>query len=112
MIRRPPRSTLFPYTTLFRSHLVHRDPHRGERVLDLVGHPARHLAESPQPLGLELLLARGVERARELAQPLSQGVEVGSAARRLPRGQWLAPPDPPRPADQLVHPPRKAARPA
>src|SRR3712207_8441171 len=26
MIRRPPRSTLFPYTTLFRSHLP---PHRG-----------------------------------------------------------------------------------
>src|SRR3712207_8859987 len=25
MIRRPPRSTLFPYTTLFRSHKV--DPH-------------------------------------------------------------------------------------
>src|SRR3712207_9373570 len=24
MIRRPPRSTLFPYTTLFRSHLGHR----------------------------------------------------------------------------------------
>src|SRR2546422_8462144 len=24
MIRRPPRSTLFPYTTLFRSHLVSR----------------------------------------------------------------------------------------
>src|SRR2546422_4351404 len=24
MIRRPPRSTLFPYTTLFRSHLVRR----------------------------------------------------------------------------------------
>src|SRR3712207_7676454 len=23
MIRRPPRSTLFPYTTLFRSHKVH-----------------------------------------------------------------------------------------
>src|SRR2546426_2329132 len=23
MIRRPPRSTLFPYTTLFRSHLRH-----------------------------------------------------------------------------------------
>src|SRR3989454_5831546 len=26
MIRRPPRSTLFPYTTLFRSHLSRR-PH-------------------------------------------------------------------------------------
>src|SRR3712207_8292979 len=25
MIRRPPRSTLFPYTTLFRSHLRLRD---------------------------------------------------------------------------------------
>src|SRR5579859_8283628 len=26
MIRRPPRSTLFPYTTLFRSLLLRRDP--------------------------------------------------------------------------------------
>src|SRR5258707_2651416 len=32
MIRRPPRSTLFPYTTLFRSHDA-RD-RRHERVLD------------------------------------------------------------------------------
>src|SRR5256885_15964609 len=32
MIRRPPRSTLFPYTTLFRSIEI-RPPHtRGERV--------------------------------------------------------------------------------
>src|SRR3712207_6950702 len=30
MIRRPPRSTLFPYTTLFRSHLAQRlHPPRG-----------------------------------------------------------------------------------
>src|SRR3712207_7005919 len=29
MIRRPPRSTLFPYTTLFRSVVVH--PARGHR---------------------------------------------------------------------------------
>src|SRR3712207_9543868 len=26
MIRRPPRSTLFPYTTLFRSHLLSPEP--------------------------------------------------------------------------------------
>src|SRR2546430_10704013 len=26
MIRRPPRSTLFPYTTLFRSRLVRKSP--------------------------------------------------------------------------------------
>src|SRR5258707_11710043 len=35
MIRRPPRSTLFPYTTLFRSILVERrDPegHLGARI--------------------------------------------------------------------------------
>src|SRR2546425_5605903 len=30
MIRRPPRSTLFPYTTLFRSHLVHAVPGQGD----------------------------------------------------------------------------------
>src|SRR3989454_1907813 len=37
MIRRPPRSTLFPYTTLFRSPLV---PPLGERAAELVGVPA------------------------------------------------------------------------
>src|SRR3712207_7377188 len=37
MIRRPPRSTLFPYTTLFRS-LLDVEVDAGERVrLDLVG---------------------------------------------------------------------------
>src|SRR3712207_8920305 len=29
MIRRPPRSTLFPYTTLFRSHLRRHGPRQG-----------------------------------------------------------------------------------
>src|SRR6266571_309554 len=54
MIRRPPRSTLFPYTTLFRSHRrdAGRDRQRGSRRLvnrrfarGLVGHafPARNL---------------------------------------------------------------------
>src|SRR2546422_1470207 len=33
MIRRPPRSTLFPYTTLFRSPR-NRDPHRARRDLE------------------------------------------------------------------------------
>src|SRR5258707_7269929 len=33
MIRRPPRSTLFPYTTLFRSEAV--DGHAGTRLLTL-----------------------------------------------------------------------------
>src|SRR3989442_4570066 len=30
MIRRPPRSTLFPYTTLFRSHVPGGQKHQGE----------------------------------------------------------------------------------
>src|SRR3712207_8406625 len=34
MIRRPPRSTLFPYTTLFRSR--ERDPQLASRFLDEV----------------------------------------------------------------------------
>src|SRR5260370_4071276 len=32
MIRRPPRSTLFPYTTLFRSAAVAAEHHIGARV--------------------------------------------------------------------------------
>src|SRR5690242_21532103 len=37
MLRRPPRSTLFPYTTLFRSG--QRDDHHVEAR---IAHPARH----------------------------------------------------------------------
>src|SRR5256886_15627261 len=32
MIRRPPRSTLFPYTTLFRSGHFYNDPKSGETL--------------------------------------------------------------------------------
>src|SRR3989475_8397547 len=32
MIRRPPRSTLFPYTTLFRSHFARYTPEMVEQV--------------------------------------------------------------------------------
>src|SRR2546426_7756770 len=46
MIRRPPRSTLFPYTTLFRSRLDHpAQPGQDDLVLTL-GRPAE------RPLGL------------------------------------------------------------
>src|SRR3712207_9183549 len=47
MIRRPPRSTLFPYTTLFRSAVHHFDPLSGEvyAALEHVGiWPATHYA--------------------------------------------------------------------
>src|SRR6201999_4595357 len=35
MIRRPPRSTLFPYTTLFRSDFIHAQPALGHFHGDL-----------------------------------------------------------------------------
>src|SRR2546426_861642 len=45
MIRRPPRSTLFPYTTLFRSHDVL------DRIAD-VGMPVPHPHVDREPLVL------------------------------------------------------------
>src|SRR5256885_7885415 len=46
MIRRPPRSTLFPYTTLFRSHGERRQPvgraERGVRQGRPEGSPDHH----------------------------------------------------------------------
>src|SRR2546428_8808949 len=47
MIRRPPRSTLFPYTTLFRSHVRAPQGPRGAR--DAVGEPPdRHVHRSEE----------------------------------------------------------------
>src|SRR5438477_8694282 len=47
MIRRPPRSTLFPYTTLFRSDPLHvRRPGRLPRDLS-VHHRRRHAGGAP-----------------------------------------------------------------
>src|SRR2546430_7645305 len=42
MIRRPPRSTLFPYTTLFRSVGRVRTPRRAHRLGDRRRQPQRH----------------------------------------------------------------------
>src|SRR3712207_7977062 len=57
MIRRPPRSTLFPYTTLFRSRLLgvavdrvrHRLFRRAQEVMNLAEHrpDAAHLEHQP-----------------------------------------------------------------
>src|SRR5439155_13238744 len=55
LIRTPPRSTLFPYTTLFRSQLApraHRPPHRRARARgrDRPRHP-RRLAHAARASG-------------------------------------------------------------
>src|SRR2546422_3590312 len=65
MIRRPPRSTLFPYTTLFRSH-AHR-PHapprgRRDRGPELGGDPRELRHDGPS--------ARSEEHTSELQSRL------------------------------------------
>src|SRR5256885_9918435 len=57
MIRRPPRSTLFPYTTLFRSILR-------RTALDMHGQAMRRCAACHGPVGM-----RVVQQAQRLAAP-------------------------------------------
>src|SRR3712207_7487940 len=98
MIRRPPRSTLFPYTTLFRSGLAADDLQRlalragvlvqkeelrealdgGQRVVQLVRHPSdrseEHTSElqSRQYLVCRLLLEK--KNGRTTCKEVSSGV--------------------------------------
>src|SRR5256885_17193617 len=63
MIRRPPRSTLFPYTTLFRSRrLSRRTPSsylisgvRPGLSSGMVQHPVEGIEVAPAPVGVEVL---------------------------------------------------------
>src|SRR5256886_13013433 len=82
MIRRPPRSTLFPYTTLFRSML------------------ARHITEPPPPLasvapGVPRRLAQVIDRCllKEPSARFPSGVHLADAVRfavSVPVGPPLA----------------------
>src|SRR5205823_7423233 len=61
MIRRPPRSTLFPYTTLFRSRfdVGHRRPHPvAGRVPDRVEQAARSEEHTSELQSLAYLVCR------------------------------------------------------
>src|SRR2546422_2835524 len=72
MIRRPPRSTLFPYTTLFRSHagpvrvreqlqpVAHEDA-----VLPREGHHVRHRREGHEVEEMERQVGRDPERRKD-----------------------------------------------
>src|SRR5256885_698732 len=71
MIRRPPRSTLFPYTTLFRSELV------------VPGLSAQLVGVKLPPVGLLLKLT--VPRGADFV-PLSVSVTVAVQVVEPPRG--------------------------
>src|SRR3712207_7850433 len=70
MIRRPPRSTLFPYTTLFRSHQRHggRKRRRDRRAHFAPGGDPRspRPGGQVQPLGRIALPPRSEEHTSEL----------------------------------------------
>src|SRR5256885_3818638 len=67
MIRRPPRSTLFPYTTLFRSHVrVHRGRACG---LDGTAGAGRASCRSAATSGGGRDAARSEEHTSELQSP-------------------------------------------
>src|SRR2546422_6130374 len=59
MIRRPPRSTLFPYTTLFRSRLG-----VGFQLDEAVHDPDPRLLELPGPVDVSLLVEPCLELDR------------------------------------------------
>src|SRR5260370_26141842 len=80
MIRRPPRSTLFPYTTLFRSVIVFADTNAdgrittaddaivltGKTLADVLARSEEHTSELQSHLNLvcRLLLEKKKKRAR------------------------------------------------
>src|SRR5438132_12339535 len=84
MIRRPPRSTLFPYTTLFRSRLVlpasgqSDAPVVREGVLEHLagggGEARQHRVAWRRPLGGRLLVGPGGGRGQPAADRSGQGV--------------------------------------
>src|SRR5256885_12976487 len=59
MIRRPPRSTLFPYTTLFRSVISSQSPGTGEATVTF---PCKYE-------GADLEIGRSEEHTSELQSP-------------------------------------------
>src|SRR6266853_1185786 len=97
MIRRPPRSTLFPYTTLFRSAAVLLQRRRPVSLAHLV---ARRAGADPglEPrsrVGLRGILADARPRGRNTARDPRRGDDLEGTARleprRSPRGLQLVP---------------------
>src|SRR2546425_6425180 len=96
MIRRPPRSTLFPYTTLFRSrrHLVAGRAradlrHAGFVVAAAAGVGGRAAADGGAPLRLpaRFVARRPIRRVRVVCQ----GRHRATAARSPERGDAATP---------------------
>src|SRR2546426_7768393 len=91
MIRRPPRSTLFPYTTLFRSHSrqvrrfrVELADHGSQRLG--FGRSEEHTSELQSPCNLvcRLLLEKKKKRTRTTAQQLPRPTQHDADTSAIP----------------------------
>src|SRR3712207_7619084 len=76
MIRRPPRSTLFPYTTLFRS----RD-HHPERDVELAAERALGIKQDGDDPHRLLSVVAAVPERVEGGRNELEGAEIGRATR-------------------------------
>src|SRR3712207_1714546 len=95
MIRRPPRSTLFPYTTLFRSvvdRLELRAVDRDHRIAEQA-YPAAEQNELPAyALDCSTVIAPEVgDRLVVRRQPTCQPHQLDIAPPRAPAGSWMRP---------------------
>jgi len=104
MIRRPPRSTLFPYTTLFRSIVATIREHKAERAAKLVmmpkptveystaaleqaTHAVAELNRVDEPVSAEDR-AKGSESIRRRLEAESQRNQVEDSDKRFERLYW------------------------
>src|SRR5256885_6720487 len=99
MIRRPPRSTLFPYTTLFRSHLI-----VAEALADTLGMRLRLLPAREQPFKRAAHVAsptartamRSEEHTSELQSPCNLVCRLLLEKKKTQRPGHTTPPPTPR----------------
>src|SRR2546425_12411191 len=90
MIRRPPRSTLFPYTTLFRSRVleVPVGPALVGRVVDALGRPVDGLGPLQGTKTRKVdIVAPGIIKRQPVKEPLQTGIKAIDSMIPIGRGQ-------------------------
>src|SRR3712207_7090655 len=79
MIRRPPRSTLFPYTTLFRSVVTQGEVLNPGPAFERVRHPLQVMVEPSEHLVVDVERVRVAERDRKSTRLNSSHANISYA---------------------------------